>query len=122
MLGYAHVLAHADTVMLWDFGGHGANAAQRERFHYSKTLILLMQPLRSLKSIRRAWGCWVMGSGAVMSTGIRNPDRFAATVAVSPTGAAVTPQVPRNLQLQAGSWEAGFVTNAKRLLVAAGGE
>jgi len=50
-----------------------------------------------------------MGSGAVMSTGIRNPDRFAATVAVS-TGAAVTPQVPRNLQLQAGSWEAGFVT------------
>jgi len=49
-----------------------------------------------------------MGSGAVMSTGIRNPDRFAATVAVSPTGAAVTPQVPRNPQ--AGSWEAGFVT------------
>jgi len=55
-----------------------------------------------------------MGSGAVMS-GIRNPDRFAATVAVSPTGVAVTPQVPRNPQLQAGSWEAGFVTNAKRL-------
>jgi len=44
MLGYAHVLAHAGAVMLWDFGGHGANAAQRERFHYSKTLILLMQP------------------------------------------------------------------------------
>jgi len=42
--------------MLWDFGGHGANAAQRERFHHSKTLILLMQPhVRSLKSIRRAW-------------------------------------------------------------------
>jgi len=31
-----------------------------------------------------------MGSGAVMSTGIRNPDRFAATVAVSPTGGSHT--------------------------------
>jgi len=49
-----------------------------------------------------------------MSTGIRNPDRFAATVAVSPTGAAVTPQVPRNLQLQAGSWEAGFAVQCYR--------
>jgi len=56
-----------------------------------------------------------------MSTGIRNPDRFAATVAVSPTGAAVTPQVPRNPTV-AGSWEAGLSHNAKRLLVAAGGE
>jgi len=59
-----------------------------------------------------------MGSGAVMSTGIRNPDRFAATVAVSPTGAAVTPQVPRPVAGgQLGSW---LCHHAKRLLVAAG--
>jgi len=76
--------------MLWDFGGHGANAAQRAVFH-SKTLILLMQPhVRSLKSIRRAWAAGSFNGGAVMSTGIRNPDRFAATVAVSPTGGSHT--------------------------------
>jgi hypothetical protein len=63
-----------------------------------------------------------MGSGAVMSAGIRDVGRFAATVAVSPTGALVTPSAPRNLQLQAGSWEGGFVRNAQRLLAEAGGE
>jgi len=37
MLGYAHVLAHAGyAVMLWDFGGHGANAAQRSVFTTAK--------------------------------------------------------------------------------------
>nr|WP_316431739.1 hypothetical protein [Leptolyngbya sp. NK1-12] len=50
------------------------------------------------------------------------PDRFAATVAISPTGANVTPQSPRNLQLQAGSGEGRFVSNAQRLLAQAGGE
>ncbi len=126
MLGYAHVLAHAGyAVMLWDFGGHGANAAQRERFSLQQNLDIADAALRLQPEVdpsRLALLGHSMGSGAVMSTGIRNPDRFAATVAVSPTGAAVTPQVPRNLQLQAGSWEGGFVTNAKRLLVAAGGE
>jgi S-formylglutathione hydrolase FrmB len=61
-----------------------------------------------------------MGSGAAMSAGIRNSDRFAATVAISPTGAAVTPQMPRNLQLQAGSREGRFIFNAQRLLQEAG--
>jgi hypothetical protein len=63
-----------------------------------------------------------MGSGAVMSAGIQNVNRFAATVAVSPTGANVTPSAPRNLQLQAGTWEGRFVANAQRLLRTAGGE
>jgi hypothetical protein len=63
-----------------------------------------------------------MGSGIVMNAGIRERDRFAATVAVSPTGANVTPKSPRNLQLQAGSGEGGFVGNAERLLAQAGGE
>jgi dienelactone hydrolase len=126
MLGYAHVLAHAGyAVMLWDFGGHGANPAPLERDSLQQDLnvayaALLEQP--EVDPSRLALLGHSMGSGAVMSAAIRNPDRFAATVAVSPTGAAIAPSVPRNLQLQAGSWEGGFVTNAQRLLAAAGGE
>ncbi|HEY9738104.1 MAG TPA: alpha/beta hydrolase, partial [Trichocoleus sp.] len=54
--------------------------------------------------------------------GVEAPDRFAATVAVSPTGSDLTPQVPRNLQMQAGTGEGRFVANAERLLAQAGGE
>jgi hypothetical protein len=57
-----------------------------------------------------------------MSAGIRDVNRFAATVAISPTGARVTPTAPRNLLLQAGSWEGNFIENARRILTAAGGE
>jgi pimeloyl-ACP methyl ester carboxylesterase len=126
MLGYAHVLAHAGyAVMLWDFGGHGANPAPLERESLQQDLnvayaALLEQP--EVDPSRLALLGHSMGSGAVMSAAIRNPERFAATVAVSPTGAGVTPSIPRNLQLQAGSWEGGFVKNAQRLLAAAGGE
>lgn len=126
MLGYAHVLAHAGyAVMLWDFSGHGSNATPL----HSRSLLsdldvaytaLLEQP--GVDPSRLALLGHSMGSGAVMSDGIRNSDRFAATIAISPTYAVVTPQVPRNLQLQAGSWEGGFVANAQRLLQQAGGE
>lgn len=126
MLGYAHVLAHAGyAVMLWDFGGHGANPVPLKGFSLQKdldiaTAALLEQP--EVDSTRLALLGHSMGSGAVMSAGIRDVNRFAATVAVSPTGAAVTPFAPRNLQLQAGSWEGGFVNNAQQLLKKAGGE
>lgn len=56
-----------------------------------------------------------------MNAALAERDRFTATVAISPTGAAVTPDTPRNLQLQAGSWEPNFLNNAQRLLEAAGG-
>ncbi len=62
-----------------------------------------------------------MGSGAAMAAGIRDPRGYAAVVAVSPTGADVTPVAPRNLLLQAGSWEGRFVGNAEQLLATAGG-
>lgn len=126
MLGYGYVLAHAGyAVMLWDFGGHGANATPLEGFSLQKDLdiaytALVEQP--EVDATRLALLGDSMGSGAVMSASIRNPDSFAATVAISPTGAVVTPQVPRNLQLQAGSWEGPFVANAQRLLKQAGGE
>ncbi len=125
MLGYAHVLAHAGyAVMLWDEGGHGANPTPLERFGLQHDLevaytTLLEQP--EVDPTRLALLGHSMGSGVVMSAAISNPD-FAATIAISPTGAAVNSQVPRNLQLQVGSWEVRFIANARRLLQQAGGE
>ncbi|KAF3884565.1 MULTISPECIES: serine aminopeptidase domain-containing protein [Nostocales] len=126
MLAYAHVMARAGyAAMLWDFNSHGANANPLERDSLQQNLntalaTFVKQP--EVDSSRLALLGHSMGSGAVMSVGIQDVNRFAATIAVSPTGANVTPSAPRNLQLQAGSWEGRFVTNARRLLKAAGGE
>jgi dienelactone hydrolase len=126
MLGYGHVLAHAGyAVMLWDFDGHGANGTRLERYELQKNLDIALQALLEQPQVdpnRLALLGHSMGSGIVMNAGIHERDRFAATVAISPTGANVTPQSPRNLQLQAGSGEGGFVGNAERLLAQAGGE
>ncbi|HEY9845612.1 MAG TPA: alpha/beta fold hydrolase, partial [Candidatus Caenarcaniphilales bacterium] len=125
MLGYAHVLAHGGyAVMLWDFDGHGANSTPLKSSALQRNLevaasALLEQP--EVDPARLALVGHSMGSGAVMSTSIHHRDRFAATVAISPTDAAVTPQAPRNLMLQAGSAEGRFVANAQRLLRAAAG-
>ena len=62
-----------------------------------------------------------MGSGAVMSAGIAAADRYRATVAVSPTGADVSPESPRNLLLMAGTLEPQFAANGRDLLARAGG-
>lgn len=125
MLGYGHVLAQAGyAVMLWDFDGHGANPSPLKQDETRKTLQLALQSLLDQPEVdptRLALLGHSMGSGIVMSESIHDPDRFAATIAVSPTGASVTPQVPRNLQLQAGSGEGWFVSNAEKLLAAAGG-
>lgn len=126
MLGYGHVLAHAGyAVMLWDFDGHGANGTRLQRYELQKNLDVALQALLEQPQVdasRLALLGHSMGSGIVMTASLRSPDRFAATVAVSPTGANVTPQAPRNLQLQAGSGEGNFVGNAERLLAQAGGE
>jgi dienelactone hydrolase len=126
MLGYGHVLAHAGyAVMLWDFDGHGANGTRLQRYELQQNLDVALQALLEQPQVdpgRLALLGHSMGSGIVMNAGIRDPNRFAATVAVSPTGANVTPEAPRNLQLQAGSGEGSFVSNAERLLAQAGGE
>ncbi|PIG94103.1 alpha/beta fold hydrolase [Gloeocapsopsis sp. IPPAS B-1203] len=125
MLGYAHVLARAGyATMLWDFDGHGANSHRLQRFELQQNLnvalnALLEQP--EVDSTRLALLGHSMGSGIVMNAGIEQVDLFDAAIAVSPTGASVTPQAPRNLQLQAGSWEGRFIANAERLLTASGG-
>ncbi|NES95829.1 MAG: alpha/beta hydrolase [Desertifilum sp. SIO1I2] len=126
MLGYGHVLARAGYgVMLWDFDGHGANANPLQRYELGQNLDVALQALLEqpeIDSTRLALLGHSMGSGMVMMQGIRDRDRFAATIAISPTGASVTPEAPRNLQLQAGSGEGRFVSNAERLLTQAGGE
>lgn len=116
MLGYAQVLAHSGyAVMLWDFSGHAANAAPLGRLSLQQDLDVAYAALNEQPEVdpaRLALLGHSIGSGAVMSAGIRDVDRFAATVAISPTGAQVTPSAPRNLLLQAGSWEGGFIKNA----------
>lgn len=125
MLGYGYTLARAGyATLLWDFGGHGANGGRLAQDSLQRDLelayaVLVEQP--EVDPARLALIGHSMGSGAVMAAGIRQPDRYAAVVAISPTSAAVTPDVPRNLLLQAGSWEGRFVANAERLLAAAGG-
>lgn len=125
MLGYAHVLAKAGYgVMLWDFNGHGANPNPLQRFDLQQNLNVALSALLEQPEIDRTRLALLghsMGSGIVMSAAIEQPERFAATIAVSPTGAKVSPQAPRNLQLQAGSWEGSFIANAQRLLATAGG-
>lgn len=125
MLAYGHVFAHAGyAVMLWDFDGHGANPNSLQRFDLQQNLSVALEALLKQPEVdpaRLALLGHSMGSGVVMTAGLTNPDRFAATIAISPTGADVSPQAPRNLQLQAGSWEGAFVRNAERLLAEAGG-
>lgn len=125
MLGYGHVLARAGyAVMLWDFNGHGANPNSLEGYQLKQNLNVALDALLEQPEVDRSRLALLghsMGSGIVMSAGIEQVDRFAATIAVSPTGASITPQAPHNLQLQAGSWEGRFISNAQRLL-AAGGE
>ena len=126
MLGYAYTLAHAGyAVVLWDFAGHGANpqplAPDRLQAAVDAAYgVLIEQP--EVDPGRLALLGHSMGSGAVMTAAIRDPERYAATIAVSPTGADVTPGAPRNLLLQAGSLEGRFAGNAQELLAQAGGE
>ena len=127
MLTYAYVLARAGFgVMLLDFDGHGSAAGKLDRDGGSLQrnldaayAALVAQP--EVDPTRVALLGHSMGSGAVMSAAVADPDRYRATVAVSPTGAAVTPDTPPNLLLMAGSLEPNFVANGEDLLARAGG-
>ena len=125
MLGFGRALARAGYgVMLLDFDGHGAaggrlDSAALQRNLDAATAALIAQP--EIDPARLALLGHSMGSGAVMSAAIVAPDRYQATVAVSPTGAAVSPDAPRNLLLMAGTLEPNFLANARDLLARAGG-
>ena len=126
MLGYGYTLAHAGyAVLLWDFAGHGANPQPLAPDSLQAAVdaaygVMIEQP--EVDPGRLALLGHSMGSGAVMTAAIRDPERYAATIAVSPTGADVTPAAPRNLLLQAGSVGRAFRGNAQKLLAQGGGE
>ncbi len=125
MLGYAHTLALAGyAVVLTDFTGHGRNAlafdpeALQEGIDHAYE-VLVAQP--EVDADRIALLGHSMGSGAAMAAARRNPERYRATVAVSPVAAEVTSSTPRNLLLQAGTWDRSYLRNGEFLLQRAGG-
>ncbi len=125
MLGYAYVLAHAGyAVLAFDFSGHGASRRPLARERLGDEVeraadLLARQP--EVDATRLALLGHSMGSAAVLRAAAEHPERYLATIAISPVPAPVTPATPRNLQLQAGTWEPGFSQSARALLAAAGG-
>jgi len=126
MLGYGHTFAQAGyATLLWDFSGHGGNPAPLNLTSLQPDLEVAYETLKEQPEVdqeRLGILGHSMGSSAVMMASIEQPNRFAATIAVSPTRADVTPDRPANLQLQAGSGEGRFVESARSLLQVAGGE
>jgi pimeloyl-ACP methyl ester carboxylesterase len=130
MQAYGYVLAHAGyTTLLFDFVGHGANGApldsnDRSGGALQADLALAYEALLAETAVDPARVALLghsMGSGAVMTTGAEQTDRYAAVVAVSPTGAEVSAEAPRNFLLMAGQLEPQFAANAEGLLEDAGG-
>jgi dienelactone hydrolase len=129
MRGWALTLAHAGyTAVLWDFEGHGTNSEPMPSSSGGGSLQETAEAALA-EALTRGYGDpervsilgHSMGSGVAMAFGIDQEDT-AATISVSPTGAEVTPELPRNLLLMAGSLEGRFVGNAEQLLAEAGGE
>jgi pimeloyl-ACP methyl ester carboxylesterase len=126
MRGFGLTLAHAGyVVVLWDFDGHGANPRP-----FDGQLDHLIATAEAALAEARARGLGgtgkvailghSMGSGVALAFGQLHPET-GATIAVSPVSQAVTPVLPHNLLLLAGSLEAPFVRNAHQLLAEAGG-
>jgi dienelactone hydrolase len=129
MRGWALTLAHAGyTTVLWDFQGHGTSPEPMPSSSGGGSLQATAEAALA-EALARGYGDpervailgHSMGSGVAMAFGIDRADT-AATIAVSPTGAEVTPELPRNLLLMAGSLEGRFVRNAEQLLGEAGSE
>jgi pimeloyl-ACP methyl ester carboxylesterase len=129
MRGFALTLAHAGyTTVSWDFEGHGANPNPLVSSNDSD--VLLKDAEAALSSAAQtglvdtqhvAILGHSMGSGVALAYGSVHPDTF-ATIAVSPVNQTVTPELPHNLLLMAGSLEPQFASNAKQLLALAGGQ
>lgn len=128
MRGFAYTFARAGYVVaLWDFDGHGsnpnpmpANTLGGSLISNAEAALAEVQRLGLADTRRVAILGHSMGSGVALSFGQQHPET-AATIAVSPVGAAVTPELPRNLLLMAGSLEPNFRRNAENRLAEAGG-
>jgi pimeloyl-ACP methyl ester carboxylesterase len=134
MRGFALTLAHAGyTAVLWDFDGHGTNPQPLASDMRSGALLAnaeaalaeaqergFGEPGREPPEPGSAILGHSMGSGVALLFGQEHPET-AATIAVSPAGQPVTPELPRNLLLMAGTLEASFLRNAEERLAEAGG-
>ena len=128
MRGFAFPLAYAGyAAVLWDFDGHGRNPhslavsnsggdlLENAETALAGTLSLGIGDASQIAILGHS-----MGSGVAMNFGQQNPDTK-ATIAVSPVGTMVTPELPHNLLLLAGENEPSFVQNAELRLEEAGG-
>jgi alpha/beta superfamily hydrolase len=128
MRGFALTLAHAGfNTISWDFQGHGRNPNPLNSSARSGNLLADAESAFETvanKGIidpkRVAILGHSMGSGVAISYGMAHPDT-AATIAVSPVTQTVTPDLPHNLLLMAGSLEAQFLKSAEQLLALSGG-
>ncbi len=125
MLGYAHVLAHNGySTLLWDLPGHGANAqpfVYDNLQHSFDVALAALQQQPEVDLDRLAAVGHSMGGGVVLNGGIEHGDALDAIVAISSTDAPVTPELPKNLNLQLGAWESYLLKYAQQLLIQAGG-
>ena len=129
MRGFALTLAHAGyTTVSWDFQGHGANpnplsssSHSSDLLHDAESALAYAEAAGLADTQRVAILGHSMGSGAALSYGTSHPET-SATIAISPVNQPVTPALPQNLLLMAGSLETQFVSNAERLLALAGGQ
>lgn len=128
MRAFAYPLAYAGyAAVLWDFDGHGRNpnplpssASGGDLVQNAEAALAAALSLGIGDPSRVAILGHSMGSGVAMTFGQRYP-HTAATIAVSPVGTQVTPELPRNLLLLAGENEPAFQRNAQLRLVEAGG-
>ncbi len=130
MRGFALTLAHAGyTAVLWDFQGHGTNPEPMIGSMGERSSLQATAEAALTEALARGYGDpervailgHSMGSGVALNFGIDHGE-VAATIAVSPADADVTPELPRNLLLIAGALEGRFVQNAEELLADAGGK
>ena len=129
MRGFALTLAHAGyTTISWDFQGHGENPNPLDLSIQSNALLRdaesaldHVETVGFINTQDIAILGHSMGSGVALSFGVTYPDTYAA-IAISPVSQTVTPVLPKNLLLMAGSLESQFVSNAERLLHLAGGK
>jgi dienelactone hydrolase len=128
MRGFALTLAHAGyPVVLWDFAGHGTNARPMPLGRRDDALLANAEAALAGATDngygdgeRVAILGHSMGSGVALVFGQEHPET-SATIAVSPVGLPVTPDLPHNLLLMAGELEPAFLGNAEDRLAEAGG-
>lgn len=130
MRGFALTLAHAGyTAIVWDFDGHGSNpqpfpsgwTAERGALMTDAEQALQVAVENGLANPEQVTILGhSMGSGVALTYGQKHPETR-ATVAVSPVNQPVTPDLPRNLLLMAGTAEPSFLENAQELIAEAGG-